>query len=268
MVFAQALAAFAQDDNPEVGLLNCSGDEVDTDASSDDEQRPYGVSQPRRRWRAALILSATMVVLGILCVGVVGRSASTTAAAGKGATSVQVVNAAIKAQTVSDLVCTSNSTEGTCKLLANFARSWHTANAEKCQEAMDMYTTRDIGVELALSKTQYVLIYHGNVGHRFGEYLSSGEFNFKTDAATHWTVRQQGVDEVTAFRPMTMFMNVGWFKMHAMFLVLRARPEGFPDSTAQTVENCPDGCRANVWLRLRKTNGVWVIREVAIIKLE
>lgn len=264
MVFAEAVAAFAQDGNPEVGLLNGSGDELDTDASSD-EQRPYGVSQSPRRWRA-LILSATMV-LGLLCVGVVGRSASTTAAVGKGATT-SVVNAATKAQTVSDVICTSNSTEGTCALCANFALSWHTANAEKCQEAMDMYTTKDIGVELALSKTQYVLIYHGNVGYRFGEYFSSGEFNFKTDAATHWTVRQQGVDEVTAFRPMTMFMNVGWFKMHAMFLVLRSRPEGFPDSTAQTVENCPDGCRANVWLRLRKNNGVWAIREVAVIKLE
>lgn len=207
------------------------------------------------------------MVLGLLCVGVFVRSIFSTSA-GKG-TGVAVTMAIEKqSKPVTDHICTSNSTDSACKFLLTFSAKWNTANAKACQEAMDTYVPQDIGVELALSKTSYILIYHENVGLRFGEYFSSGEFDFATDDSTHWTVRPFALDEVTASRPMTMFMDVGWFKMHAMFIVLRSRPGGFPGSRADDVENCPDGCRANVWVRMKKENGDWIVREVAVIKLE
>lgn len=283
---------------PKVLLQDDSGTETDeTLSNASTEYYSSGTLSNGRRLHSLIISVALVSVLLLLCIGCLGVAGSRTRQTAGAATDMAIMAQGVPAtaaapamaimvkgvptaapttavqilqnQSPAVIKCTSNSSEDTCKLLMNFNNVWNTANSEQCQKAMDMYTPKEIGVELALSKTSYVLIYHDNVGYRFGEYISSGEFNFDTDPATQWTVRQPTADEATAYRPMTMFMNVGWLKMHAMFLVLRSRPEGFPDSAANDVQNCPAGCRAELWIRMRKDiHGAWILREIAVIKLE
>lgn len=268
MVLTRFVSASAQDDKPEICLLDVSDVESEMEARSESQSNASPSSASHSNvlaWRWPVLILVGVTFGGLLFASVVVGSASSVKLQ---SSTVVNVKFAEELAAYNETVCTAISTLGACRVLLNFNHVWNTANADLCQQAMDAYTTDDVGVELALSKTSYILIYHDNVGYRFGQYISSGEFNFDTDPSTHWTVRQQTVDEVTAFRPMTMFMNVGWFKMHAMFIVLRTRPEPFPDSTANDVENCPDGCRANVWVRMKKQNGAWAIREVSVIKLE
>jgi hypothetical protein len=171
-------------------------------------------------------------------------------------------------------VCAVAKFKGACLLLARFDHAWLTPQADKeslpgCQVAMDSYARDAVDMEIGLTRTSYISIYHQNVGWRLGQYQASGEFNFWYRPNSTWTLTESGPDEVVAQHPLTVYMNLGWLKLKAMRLLMKPKSGGYPGSDVAELSNCPDPpfCPGQLRLRIARPSGNWTVAEVAVVKL-
>lgn len=181
--------------------------------------------------------------------------------------STDVVNREEKTENSSE-ACDEQLPEGVCNATEAFFDQWIPADPWSCQRAMDQYVVPNVGLELAMTRTQYVEIYHENVGMRFSQFQASGIFRFSW--ASNWSVdlEEENSSRIVVDRPILFTMRLGFLGLFQIKQVLRDMPEGFRGTDKKEVQDCVD-CPGIMRISLQEvSSGSWMITKLAMIECQ
>merc|ERR1719422_951136 len=163
-------------------------------------------------------------------------------------------------------------------MLKKFCKLFDSNDPSTMQKAVDEYAdfaTKESGIEVALTKTRYYLMYHANVASKLKEYLPQGLFAWKFGGDLT-KVEPSNKTEASVVRSGTITFDMGYSKRHLFEnLATRDLPKGqvFPYTKATKFDDC-DKCPAKMLFKVKlgglsgnATQG-WKIVALKLIKLK
>jgi len=163
-----------------------------------------------------------------------------------------------------------------CKTVMDFCALFDTDDPWKIQEAVDndaQYANYNDGVKIAVTKSDYYLMYHKNVARKLNEFLPQKIFSWKF--GDHFeTIQPTNATLATVVRNGHITFNMGWWKRKMFWnYAVRSLPQGetFPYSKVKEFDDC-ENCPAKMVFTLMdggldgKQYG-WKIVDIDLIKL-